>query len=184
LVSYRGRIEGNASGDTARSCSWLDLEHRRLYVVTSSEDTYWLTHSDNGPQSWATITKWEQELKDILAGMEDGHPRFRHLAWRQVFDEQQYTTPLQILKDTFTETLPKFSLPLGEESVKWIVWLSDEAVWSRYSTLSQIANQPDEEKERIRERVLAALKDSSTVRDADGKVAVHGVTYLAWTSRI
>ena len=32
-----------------------------------------------------------------------------------------------------------FSLPLAEDMAKWIVWLSKEVAWSRYSTLSQIA---------------------------------------------
>jgi hypothetical protein len=88
------------------------------------------------------------------------------------------------LKGTFTNTLPYFSLPIGEDKVEWIVWLNDEAVWSRYSTLSQIANQDAEKKEEIRKRVLEVLKDPSTIRNADGEVAVHGATYLAWTSRL
>lgn len=123
-------------------------------------------------------------MKDIVAGIEDGHPRFRHLAWRKVFEDQQYTTPLQSLKGTFTDTLPSFSLPIGEDKVEWVVWLTDEKVWSRYSTLSQIANEPGEKKEEIRKRVLEVLKDPSTIRNADGEVAVHGATYLAWTSRL
>lgn len=143
-----------------------------------------LTTPDNGAQQWKTATKWEQDLKDIVAAMEDGHARFRHLAWRKVFEDQQYTTPLQSLKGTFTNTLPYFTLPIGEDKVEWIVWLNDEAVWSRYSTLSQIANQDAEKKEEIRKRVLEVLKDPSTIRNADGEVAVHGATYLAWTSRL
>ena len=139
---------------------------------------------DNGAQVWKTTTKWEQELKDIVAEIEDGHPRFRHLAWRQVFENQQYTTPLQSLKGTFTDKLPTFTLPIGEDKVEWVVWLSDEGVWSRYSTLSQIANQRSEQKEQIRNRVLNALKDPSTIRNSDGEIAVHGATYLAWTSRL
>ena len=53
------------------------------------------------------------------------------MAWKQVFEQQQDTTPLQTLKDTFSHYMPTFSLPLGEDSVKWTVWLTDEAVWSR-----------------------------------------------------
>jgi hypothetical protein len=143
-----------------------------------------LTALDNGAQSWKTATKWEQELKDIVAEMEDGHPRFRHLTWRQVFEDQQYSTPLHSLRGTFTDNLPKFSLPIGEDKVEWVVWLSDEGIWSRYSTLSQIANQHGEEKEQIRKKVFEVLKDPSTIQNADGEVAVHGATYLAWTSRL
>lgn len=143
-----------------------------------------LIASDNGPKAWTPTTKWEQELKDIIAELEDGHPRFRHMIWRQVFEKQQDTTPLQTLKDTFAQKLPLFSLPIGEDTVKWTVWLSDEGVWKRYSTLSQIANQEGEKKEQIQERVFKALKDPSTERNEKGEVAVHGVTYLAWTSRV
>ncbi|KIN04773.1 hypothetical protein OIDMADRAFT_116196 [Oidiodendron maius Zn] len=173
-----------AQSYTARSCLWHDLEHRGLYAIITSRRRYRLTILDNGAQVWKTTTKWEQELKDIVAEIEDGHPRFRHLAWRQVFENQQYTTPLQSLKGTFTDKLPTFTLPIGEDKVEWVVWLSDEGVWSRYSTLSQIANQRSEQKEQIRNRVLKVLKDPSTIRNADGEIAVHGATYLAWTSRL
>jgi len=37
------------------------------------------------------------------------------------------------------ETHDFFSPPSVEDMAKWIVWLSKEAAWSRYSTLSQIA---------------------------------------------
>ena len=33
-----------------------------------------------------------------------------------------------------------FSLPLGEEKVKWTVWLDKEELWKRFSTLSHVAN--------------------------------------------
>jgi hypothetical protein len=123
-------------------------------------------------------------LKDIVAELEDGLPRFRHLRWKEVFETQLDTTPLQTLKDTFTQDLPKFSLPIGEENIKWTVYLTDEGVWSRYSTLSQIANQEGVQKDEIRRRVLEALSDESTERNEKGEVAVHGVTYLVWTSRV
>jgi hypothetical protein len=140
--------------------------------------------SDNGPKSWHTTTKWEQSLKDIFVELEDGLSRFRHLKWKEVFENQLDTTPLQMLKDTFTQNLPQFSLPLGEEDIKWTVFLTDEGVWDRYSTLSQIANQEAEKKEEIKKAVLAALADESTERNERGDVAVHGVTHLVWTSRL
>ncbi len=88
---------------------------------------------DNAPKAWPSTTDWEQKLKDIIASLEDGHPRFRHMAWKQVFEKQLEVTPFQTLKDTFSQHLPTFSLPLGEEKVKWTVWLTDEAIWSRVS---------------------------------------------------
>jgi hypothetical protein len=52
-----------------------------------------------------------------------------------VFDDQIKSTPLTIT--AFAS--PLFSLPLGNEAVKWTVWLSKEKIWKRFSTLSQIA---------------------------------------------
>lgn len=70
--------------------------------------------------------------------------------------------------------------------MEWTVWLSDEAVWDRFSTLSQIANtEGDGEKfEDIKKQVFEALKVDGTERNDAGEVAVHGRTYLAWTSRV
>jgi len=139
---------------------------------------------DNAPKIWPAKTEWEQKLKDILTSIEDGHSRFRHLKWKDVFEQQQDSSPLQALKDTFTENVPKFSLPLGEEDIMWTVYLSDEAIWQRYSTLSQIANLENEGKEKVRNEVLAALKKEGVERNVGGDVAVHGRTHLTWTSRV
>jgi hypothetical protein len=106
------------------------------------------------------------------------------MEWKNIFDNQQDSTPLQTLKDTFTQNLPTFSLPLGEDTIKWTVWLTEEGVWSRYSTLSQIANLEAERKEEVRESVFDALKGDDVERNDKGEIAVHGVTYLAWTSRV
>jgi hypothetical protein len=123
-------------------------------------------------------------LKDIVSELGDGLPRFRDLEWKKVFEKQLDTTPLQTIKDTVQGHLPKFSLPLGEDTFKWTVWLEDEAVWSRYATLSQIANLEGDQKVKTKLKVLEALKNDSTERNERGEVAVHGVTYLAWTSRV
>jgi hypothetical protein len=139
---------------------------------------------DNGAREWKPKTKLDQKLKDIVIETEDGHPRFRHMKWKEVFDQQQDTTPLQTLKDTFTKNFPSFSLPLGEETVEWTTWLSDDGVWSRFTTLSQIANLENEAKEKVHQQVLKALKEHEVERNAKGEVALHGVTYLAWTSRL
>ena len=106
------------------------------------------------------------------------------MEWKKIFEKQQDSTPLQTLKDTFTHNFPTFSLPLGEEMVKWTVYLSDEAVWLRYSTLSQIANLDAAKKDKVRKTVADALKGEDVERNEKGEVAVHGVTYLAWTSRV
>jgi hypothetical protein len=140
--------------------------------------------SDNGAKSWKVTTEWEQKLKDIVAELEDGHPRFRHMEWKKVFEKQLESTPLQTLKDTFIHNLPNFSLPLGEDTVNWTVYLTDEGVWSKYTTLSHIANLDAATKEGVRKRVFDVLKGDDVERNEKGEVASHGVTYFAWTSRI
>lgn len=124
-------------------------------------------------------------LSRARINLRQGHPRFRHLKWRQVFEKQQDSNPLQTLKDTFTHHMPQFSLPLGEESVEWVIYLSDEAIWDRYSTLSQIANLNGSDRfEEVRKEVFDALKEEGVERNAAGEVAVHGRTFMAWTSRV
>lgn len=103
--------------------------------VPISRGTQFTDFPDNSPKDYPATTKWEQKLKDIIASHEDGHPRFRHMVWKQAFEKQQDTSPLQTLKDTFLHNMPTFSLPLGEENVKWTVWLTEEALWSRVSLL-------------------------------------------------
>jgi hypothetical protein len=123
-------------------------------------------------------------LKDIIAENEDGHNRFRHMKWKDVFENQQDSTPLQTLRDTFTHNLPNFSLPLGEETIKWTTWLPDEVIWLRFSTLSHIANLYETKREEIRRKILDALKGDDVERNEKGEIAMHVVTYMAWTSRI
>lgn len=139
---------------------------------------------DNAPKESPATTKWEQKLKDIIISIEDGHSRFRHMTWKEVFEAHQDATPLQTLKDTFNQNLPKFSLPLGEENVKWVHWLSEEGIWSRFSTLSQIANLKEDQRENVQNVVMEALRGDDVDRNSNGEVALHGITYLAWTSRV
>jgi hypothetical protein len=133
---------------------------------------------------WKASSKWEQKLKDIVWSLEDGHPRFRHLDWRKVFEAQTETTPLQTVMDTFTHNFPDFSLPIGTEDVFWTVYLTDEAIWSRYYTLSQIAVLKGEQLVEVKRQVFEALKGEEVERNAAGEVALHGRTHLAWISRV
>ncbi|KAK6613898.1 methyltransferase C25B8.09 [Botrytis cinerea] len=142
-------------------------------------------HTDNSPRDGRkTTTEWEQVLKDIVESSEDDLPRFRHGKWKDVFEDQLDSTPLQTLKDTFTQDLPKFSLPLGEDHVEWTVWLSDEAIWNRFGTLSAIAVMELEKKEQVKQKVLGSLKGMDAERNENGEVALHGKTYFFWTSRV
>lgn len=116
--------------------------------------------------------------------LDDGESRFRHQKWKDVFEARQDTPPLQTVVDTFTHRLPRFSLPLGEETVNWTVWLTEEGIWERYLTLSQIAVLKGMEREKVKREVFEALKGDDVERNEHGEVALHGVTYFAWTSRV
>ena len=93
-----------------------------------------------------------------------------------------------------------FSLPLAEEQEKFEVWMPKEKIWDRFNTLSHIAVLEGEEREvffaraklnrlfadiaqRTYKIVMDAL-DSPDVESRDGNVAVHGTTFVVWTTPI
>jgi len=59
---------------------------------------------------------------------DDDLPRFRHNEWQKVFDEQLNGSASSL-----------FTLPLGGKTIKWTQWLTKEAVWERFHTISMIA---------------------------------------------
>lgn len=79
-------------------------------------------------------------MKDVTWSFDDQNPRFRHEVWRRVFDEQLESTPF-----TIQAADPLFSLPLGEGSAETLKWMTREAIWERYHTLSHIAVLEGEE---------------------------------------
>lgn len=79
-------------------------------------------------------------MKEVTWSFDDRNPRFRHEIWRRVFDEQLESTPL-----TIQAADPLFSLPLGEGSAETLRWMTREAIWERYHTLSHIAVLEGEE---------------------------------------
>lgn len=94
-------------------------------------------------------------MKNILWSYDDQHPRFRHEEWRQVFDKQISSSPF-----TIQAADPLFSLPLGEHSIEFTYWLSPQAIWERFHSLSQIAVLEDEEL-AVRQDVGLAQETSS-----------------------
>lgn len=81
-------------------------------------------------------------MREVTWSLEDDHPRFRHEKWREIFDKQLSMNPLSILAAE-----PLFSLPIGEESVEWSIWLGRHDIWQRFHTLSQISNLEGEQLE-------------------------------------
>jgi len=80
-------------------------------------------------------TSWEGRLRDFVWDLPCDQPRFRHGEWRKVFEDQLKSTPLSIT----VSADPLFALPLGEDQIKWTVWLSKGNIWKRFRTLGQIA---------------------------------------------
>lgn len=141
--------------------------------------------ADNKPKSWKATTSWEAKLNEwIWSIATDGLPRFRDEAWQNVFADQLKFNPFQILKDSLTDGLPRFSLPLGEDSVKWTAWLSEDALWARINTLSQVAILKGGRREEGIRTFKQALQSDDVERNEKGEIALHGVTYFAWTDRI
>ncbi|KAI0168688.1 methyltransferase [Pestalotiopsis sp. NC0098] len=144
----------------------------------------WNIDNYNNPKGWEAATKWEQKLNDFVWSLDDGHSRFRHMKWKEIFEKQAPGNPIQVVKDTLLDHLPKFSLPLGEDSVNWTVWLSEDALWARINTLSQITVLKGEERENAVKVFKDALAGDDVERNEKGEIAAHGVTYFAWTDRI
>ncbi|KAI0018295.1 S-adenosyl-L-methionine-dependent methyltransferase [Xylariomycetidae sp. FL0641] len=144
----------------------------------------WNVDDYNQPKEWQASTKWEQKLKDFILSLDDGLPRFRHLKWKEVFERQPPANPVQVIRDTFTDHLPRFSLPLGEGSVKWTTWLSEDALWARVNTLSQVAMLKGEERDAATKLFKEAMNSDDIERNDKGEIAAHGVTYFVWTDRL
>ncbi|KAI1264165.1 S-adenosyl-L-methionine-dependent methyltransferase [Xylariaceae sp. FL1019] len=144
----------------------------------------WNIDDYNKPQGWQATTKWEQRLNEFVWQHDDGLPRFRHQKWQEVFEKQPPATPIQAIKNTFADHLPRFSLPLGENTIRWRIWLSEDALWSRFNTLSQIAVLKGEAREAAIKLFREIVQGADVERNEKGEIATHGVTYSAWTDRL
>lgn len=140
----------------------------------------WNIEDWNAPRSHQATTRWEAEVQDLTWTFNDNQPRFRHEQWRAVFEEQSKSTPLSLLKAG--DQL--FSLPLGEHLEPFETWLSKDKIWERYSTISHIAVLQGEERERTHRSFMQALNGPEVETNEKGEVAIHGNTYIIWTSKI
>jgi ubiquinone/menaquinone biosynthesis C-methylase UbiE len=107
--------------------------HGRLGLIWTAED--W-----NSPKNRKASTEWEEAAHQLNFSVEeesgDDQPRFRHMRWRKVFDEQIKVTPLTILKASDDQL---FSLPIGEHVEPFEVALSKDDAWKRFYTLGHVA---------------------------------------------
>ncbi|KAI7917959.1 hypothetical protein PoMZ_05557 [Pyricularia oryzae] len=169
-----------------------DLEITRWVFITYNSlpnrklGRTWVT--DNKPRDWQASTKWEQKLNDMVHSLpDDGHPRFRHSKWPDVFTSQLASSPLQALRGGASGKTPRFSLPLGEERVPFSIWLSEDELWRRMCTLSQmsiIVKKGGDEARELRTKFDEALRGDDVERNDKGEVNINGQTYFAWTDKI
>lgn len=124
----------------------------------------WNIEDYNAPRSHKASSSWEAKLHEVIWSFDDDQPRFRHEKWRRVFDEQIKSNPISVT----TSANPLFALPLGEHVQQWEIWLSKDAVWDRYNTLSQIAILEGEEREVSRNRLANSATSKKQVANVDG----------------
>lgn len=133
----------------------------------------WNVDSYNQPESWPSPTGWEKELLDLNFNEKaDKEPRFRHQVWKQVFERQAKAEK------------PFFSTPIETDKVPWSVWLTPEALWGRFNTLSWNALREGEERRVFREKYDKIVKEGGGEVNDKGEIELHGCTFIVWISRL
>lgn len=154
-------------------------EIHRVLRPTSVLGLIWNIEDYNAPKDWDIHQGWETTMRDVMWSLEDGHPRFRDMQWKKVFDEQGSSNPLAIFSST-----PIFGLPVGEQTFDFSRWLSKDDVWNTFRTYSQVANLSSDRSAEVEKTFWNAINSTQTETDDQGRVAVHGKTVIAWTSSI
>ena len=154
-------------------------EIHRVLKPTAVLGMIWNIEDWNSPKDRDIHGGWESTMREVMFSLEDGHPRFRDMQWKKVFDEQGSSNPLML---HFSD--PLFSLPVGEDSVDFERWLSKEDIWKTFTTHSQIANLDSTERAEVEKTFWDAVDSPKTKVDDQGRIAVHGKTVIAWTSSI
>src|SRR4051812_22853880 len=102
--------------------------------------------ADDTPRPYPLSTAWAAKLRDYVLSLDESNthhdPQFRNDQWRNVFEHQVASTP--ITAAFVGESNSLFTLPLGEDMVKWHIWLDREALWNRLRALGSIAILADE----------------------------------------
>jgi hypothetical protein len=137
----------------------------------------WNIEDYNQARSYPVQTKWAATIRKRMFHLDDttddNAPRFRNEKWRAIFAEQ---SPKLVAGDGGTV--------LSEDEVRWTSWLKKEDLWKRWRTLSQIAILQGDALQEARTFFDDAVDDPSTQRDQQGRIAVHGVTIVAWARKI
>ncbi|KAH7269892.1 S-adenosyl-L-methionine-dependent methyltransferase [Fusarium redolens] len=133
----------------------------------------WNAEEYNRPESWPASTKWEQELSELNFNEKaDNEPRFRHLLWKKVLERQAEAEK------------PFFSTPIETEKITWSIWLTPDALWDRFDTLSWNKLRQGEERRLFKEKFDKIIKEGDAKFNEKGEIELHGCTFFVWTSRL
>ncbi|KAG8622966.1 hypothetical protein KVT40_007942 [Elsinoe batatas] len=155
-------------------------EIHRVLQMHGAYGMIWNIEDYNAPKDHKAATQWEQVMQDFIWTLDDNSPRYRHMQWRSVFDEQLKSNPLSLT----TSAQPLFSLPIGGHEERWEVWLNKDRVWDRLNTLSQVSVLEGKERDDAVKLFRDAIDKPDTEVNDKGEVAVHGGTYAHWTTKI
>ncbi|KAF2435033.1 S-adenosyl-L-methionine-dependent methyltransferase [Tothia fuscella] len=169
----------------AQSFHWFaDLDSlKEIHRVLKPDGTLgmiWNVEDYNQCRDHKSTTTWESKLQDMVWAQPYDKPRFRHGKWRDVFEDQVKSTPFSILSSAD----PLFTLPLGEQEFKWTVRLKREEIWKRFRTLGQIAVLEGEKLDEVKTRFELFISNEEEEETGEGAIPLHGVTFLAWTSKV
>ena len=166
LVAVEGTAEDiplpNHSVDAVvvgQAFHWFDgvravSEIRRVLRPTGALGLIWQARDPNRP--------WIEQLEEIIDRADDGHPRFRHMAWRDAFDRSALFEPLE--HATF-ETVQRGS---------------PETIVDRVASISYVAAMAEARREAVLDEVRALLASDP---DTAGREVID-LPYLAhvyWT---
>jgi len=118
---------------------------------------------------------WTMALRRLLFDLDAESPpdtpalRFRNETWRRVF------APGSGADRVFG--------PIREEQFEWTTYVDADGLWSRFRTLSQIAALDGDKLVAAKTLFDEAIAGPGTERDAQGRIAVRGITLIAWARR-
>ncbi|KAK1084323.1 hypothetical protein LTR48_005550 [Friedmanniomyces endolithicus] len=140
----------------------------------------WNIEDYNSPRTYAASTPWESQMRELTWTFQDDEARFRHQEWKKVFEDQSRSSPWSLL----VAGEQYFALPLGEWEERFEVWMGRRQVWERYATISSVVVLGEEEREKTYKTVMDALNGPEVEVNEKGEVALHGRTFVVWTSKI
>jgi SAM-dependent methyltransferase len=147
----------------------------RAMKPAASLGLVWNVEDYNNTLRHSSPHPWTVALRRLLFDLDAESPpdtpalRFRNETWRRVF--------------AAGSGADRFFGPLREEQFAWTTFVDADDLWSRFRTLSQIAALDGDKLAAARKLFDEAIAGPGTERDAQGRIAVRGITLIAWAQR-